>query len=39
VAAITKKVQEFDGVNVDMLRELQQSQQKQFIEWSETWHK
>ena len=38
VAAITKKVQEFDAVNVEMLRDLQQSQQKQFIEWSEKWH-
>mmetsp|Transcript_15098 Transcript_15098/g.25960 ORF Transcript_15098/g.25960 Transcript_15098/m.25960 type:complete len:258 (-) Transcript_15098:57-830(-) len=37
VAAITKKVQEFDGVNVEMLRELQSSQQKQFIQWSEHW--
>jgi hypothetical protein len=38
IAAITKKVQEFDGVNSEMLRDLQQSQQKQFIEWSEKWH-
>jgi hypothetical protein len=38
IAAITKKVQEFEAVNVEMLRDLQQSQQKQFIEWSEKWH-
>ena len=38
LSALSKKVTEFDNVNADLLRDLQQSQQKQYIEWSEHWH-
>ena len=39
LGALSKKVTEFDNVNAEMLRDLQQSQQKQYINWSEHWHK
>lgn len=38
LGALSKKVTEFDNVNAEMLRDLQQSQQKQYIQWSEHWH-
>eukprot|EP01108_Squamamoeba_japonica_P001576 TRINITY_DN167_c0_g1_i2.p1 TRINITY_DN167_c0_g1~~TRINITY_DN167_c0_g1_i2.p1 ORF type:complete len:273 (-),score=87.22 TRINITY_DN167_c0_g1_i2:45-863(-) len=39
LGALSKKTTEFDNVNAEMLRDLQQSQQKQYITWSEHWHK
>jgi len=38
LGALSKKVSEYDAVNAEMLRDLQQSQQKQYIAWSEHWH-
>jgi hypothetical protein len=38
LGALSKKVSEYDSVNAEMLRDLQQSQQKQYICWSEHWH-
>jgi hypothetical protein len=38
LGALSKKVSEYDLVNAEMLRDLQQSQQKQYICWSEHWH-